>query len=53
MKMPYGAFKGKEMHEIPSGYLHWLAENFDNEKICVAADKEWQHREKYGEHWEK
>jgi len=24
--MPYGAFKGKPMHKIPSGYLHWLAE---------------------------
>lgn len=53
MKMPYGKFKGKEMHEIPSGYLHWIAENFDNESICVAADEEWRNREKYGEHWEK
>lgn len=52
MKMPYGAFKGKEMHEIPSGYLHWIAENFENEKVCAAADTEWQWREKYGEHWE-
>lgn len=52
MKMPYGDFKGKQMHEIPSRFLHWVAENFDNEKICVAADEEWQWREKYGEHWE-
>lgn len=52
MRMPYGAFKGKEMHQIPSGYLHYLAENIENEDICAAADEEWQWREKYGEHWE-
>jgi len=51
IRMPYGAFKGKEMHEIPSNYLHWLAENFKDEAICVAADEEWQWREKYGEHF--
>ena len=53
MKMPYGAFKEKEMHEIPSGYLHWVAENFKDDKVATAADREWQHREKHGEHWEK
>jgi len=52
IRMPYGAFKGKPMHQIPSGYLHWVAENFKNEDICAAADEEWQWREKYGEHWE-
>ena len=50
IRMPYGAFKGKKMHEIPSGYLKWLAENFDNEDICKAADDEYQYREKYGTH---
>ncbi len=52
LKMLYGTFKGKEMHEIPSGYLLWLAENFHNEKFCEAADKEWQWREKHNKHWE-
>jgi hypothetical protein len=50
--MPYGAFKGKKMHQIPSRYLHWVAENFEDEEICVAADEEWCWREKYNEHWE-
>lgn len=50
--MPYGAFIGKEMHEIPSRYLHWVAENFDNDEIATAADKEWQWREKFDKHWE-
>ena len=50
--MPYGAFKGKKMHQIPSGYLKWIAENFDQDNICTAADTEWQWREKYSEHWE-
>jgi len=52
IEMPYGKFKGKIMEEIPSKYLHWVAENFDNEDICEAADKEWQWREKYNQHWE-
>jgi len=49
--MPYGKFKGKPMHEISSGYLRWIAENFDDEKICVAADEEFQWREKFNEHF--
>lgn len=24
MKMPFGKHKGKELTEIPKGYLHWL-----------------------------
>ena len=51
IEMPYGKFKGKIMEEIPSKYLHWVAENFDNEAIYEAADKEWQWREKYNQHW--
>jgi len=49
--MPYGAFKGRMMHEIPSGYLKWIAENIDDEAICCAADDEFQHRDHYGTHW--
>ncbi len=51
IRMPYGAFKGKEIHEIPSSYLKWLAENV-GEFLAVAADEEWQWREKMNEHWE-
>ncbi len=51
--MPYGKFKGKEMEDIPSGYLRWIAENFNNEDVCEAADKEYQFREKWNSHfWE-
>lgn len=55
MRMPYGKFKGKEIEDIPSWYLKWIAEQF-NEKdrlgsaICLAADTEWQYREQYDEH---
>lgn len=49
--MPYGKFKGKEMHEVPSGYLRWVAENL-GEFLAVAADEEWQWREKNRQHWE-
>lgn len=51
MIMPYGKFKDKQIHELPSPYLKWLAENIDennkqNTAICQAADEEWQFREK-------
>jgi len=55
MKMPYGKFKDKNIEEISSWYLKWIAENFDEEdktgkEICLEADKEWQYREKYSCH---
>ena len=49
--MPAGIFKGKQMHQIPSGYLKWIAENWKEENICIAADEEFQYREKYGGHF--
>lgn len=56
MKMPYGKFKGKEINQLPSGYLRWMAENWkedtpNNSAICLAADKEYQHRERHGMHF--
>lgn len=51
MKMPCGKFKGKEIEDIPSAYLHWLAENSKDDKIATAADQEWRHRDQFNEHW--
>jgi len=51
--MPYGKFKGKAIHEMPSGYLKWMAENLDDEVLACEADDEYQYREKYNCHqWE-
>jgi uncharacterized protein (DUF3820 family) len=55
MKMPYGKFKHQEIHTLPSWYLKWIAENFDEKtetqkKIIKEADQEWQYREKYNSH---
>jgi len=58
MIMPFGKFKGQNIESLPSSYLRWLAENIVEDKsqrnkdICLAADKEWQHREKYDCHIE-
>ncbi|MCK4883572.1 MAG: DUF3820 family protein [Candidatus Diapherotrites archaeon] len=54
--MPYGKHKDKLFSEMPSSYLLWVAENWKennaiNKKICTEADKEWQHRETFNEHW--
>ena len=34
--MPFGKHKGKFISELPSSYLHWLAENCENEEVCSA-----------------
>lgn len=49
--MPYGNYKDKTMGQIPSGYLKWLAENFEDEEICCAADEEYRKRTDENEHW--
>lgn len=50
MQMPFGKHKGKEIKDLPSSYLKWLAENCEDEKICNEADEEYQWRDKWGEH---
>jgi len=29
MKMPWGTFEGRNIHEIPRYYLHWALESLD------------------------
>ena len=51
--MPWGKHKGEYIHSLSSSYLKWIAENCDwDDKICNAADEEWQHRERYNCHRE-
>lgn len=52
MEMPFGKHKGKLIEDLPSDYLHWLAENCDNEEIAEAADTEFQWREDHRAHKE-
>ena len=51
IRMPYGKFKGKFIHEIPSGYLKWMAENMYDEDLCCAADEEYWLRDRQNSHW--
>lgn len=52
--MPWGKHKGKDIENIDSEYLKWLAENCKDEDICLAADEEYQCREKWNTHiWRK
>ena len=48
--MPYGKFKGKLLDDIPSKYLKWVAENYENEIVAVAADVVWNWREEMNAH---
>lgn len=53
MKMPFGKYKGKEIEDLPSRYLYWLATNIeDDDRVQEAADKEYHYRELYGCHFE-
>jgi len=53
MKMPWGKYKGKDLEEIPSGYLKWLAENCEDYEIAQAADEEFRWRTDWNKHfWE-
>lgn len=44
MIMPWGLHKDKDMEDIPTDYLKWLAESCDDDDICLAADKEYRYR---------
>jgi len=53
-KMPYGKFSGRVIEDLPTSYLKWIAENWDEKTeqgklICKTADKEYQHRLQYEE----
>ena len=50
IKMLWGKFKGKYIDEIPSSYLKYVAENWNETKISLACDDEWQYRERYNCH---
>ena len=49
---PGKAHRGKLITDIPSNYLKWVAENYSDDSIAEAADKEWHFREKFNSHWE-
>jgi len=48
--MPYGKYEGKQLDDLPSKYLLWVAENWDNDRIASAADAVWRWREATGSH---
>jgi len=41
----FGEHKGKLVDSVPSDYLKWAAENFNDNILAVAADVVWQWRE--------
>ena len=49
-KMPWGAYRGKELDSVNSSYLRWLAEECDNPVISHHADVLWNWREEMDAH---
>lgn len=51
--MPWGKFKGRYVHSLPSSYLRWVAENCDwDDATQLACDEEYQFRDRYNSHKE-
>ena len=54
--MKFGKFQGRTIDKLPSSYLMWIIETFENDPykqdIYDAACEEHNFREHYG-HWEK
>ncbi len=49
MKMPWGKHKGKDIEDVDSGYLQWLAENVTgNDALVREAENQLQLREGKG-----
>lgn len=53
IRMTWGKYKGRLISELPTGYLQWVAANWEektprHKKICEAADAELQWRKRYG-----
>jgi len=56
-EMIYGKYRGELISQIPSSYLKWVAETWDEtdkrkKHIVWACDKEWEFREKTNTHFE-
>ena len=53
MIMPFGKYKNKDLEEIPSNYLEWCLDTFEDEdELYLEIDKEYQFREKTNTHFE-
>lgn len=51
MRMPFGEHQGKDLEEIPSGYLKWAAGNVEDDGLASACDEEWRWRQDHDCHW--
>jgi len=51
MKMPWGKYKGRDIEDLPSGHLLWLAKNCEDDYIATAADEEFRWRTDWDKHW--
>ena len=49
-RMPWGAYRGQILSDLPSSYLKWIAENVKQRNICDMADAVWRFREKHNVH---
>lgn len=55
--MPWGKHKGRLIGALPSSYLRWVAETWEEDtplkkRVVVACDREWTFREDTGSHFE-
>jgi len=52
MIMPFGKYRNKDLEEIPSDYLWWIAENVDdNEELVSEVEDELRWRSNWNKHF--
>jgi len=50
-RIEFGKYKGSLIEDLPSDYLHWLAERCNDEEVAQAADEEYRRRDDHEAHW--
>lgn len=52
MVMPWGKHRGKDIEDLPSSYLRWLASDCEDDAIQQAAEEEVKFRDDHNAHTE-
>lgn len=47
----FGKYSGYNIEDVPSDYLKWMSENFDDDSLVEEADKELEFRDTWNKHF--
>ena len=52
MVLTFGKHKHRDIEDVPSSYLRWITENFDEGAVMDAAEQELEYRNVWDAHFE-